>query len=68
MSKNMAHDDYYNDDELVEWHNCYKQRKAQRAQIKEELMAIAWHPISMQDQCMEEDVKKRIEEISTWGK
>ena len=68
MSKNMAHDDYYNDDELVERHNCYKQRKAQRAQIKEELMAIAWHPISMQDQCMEEDVKKRIEEISTWGK
>ena len=42
-------DDYYNDDDLVEWFNDYKQRKTQRAQIKEELMSIAWQSTRMQD-------------------
>ena len=37
-------DDYCNDDELIEWYNGYQKRKAQKAQIKEELMPIAWHP------------------------
>ena len=32
------------DDKLIEWPNGYKKRKAQKAQIKEELMSIAWHP------------------------
>ena len=37
-------DDYYcNDNIIVEWHEGYKKRKAQKAQIKEELMPIAWH-------------------------
>ena len=34
-------DDYCNDDELIEWYNGYQKRKAQKAQIKEELMLIA---------------------------
>ena len=39
-------DDYHCDDdgEKIEWYEGYKKRKAQKAQIKEELMPIAWHP------------------------
>ena len=32
---------YSNNDELVDWCNGYEQHKAQRAQIKEDLMSIA---------------------------
>ena len=31
-------------DELITYCSDYKQRKAQKAQIKKELMPIAWHP------------------------
>ena len=34
----------FDDDEVIEWYKGYKQRKAQKAQIKEELMPVAWHP------------------------
>ena len=34
-------DDYYDDDKLVEWYEDYQKRKAQKAQIKKELMPIA---------------------------
>ena len=47
--------DYYDDDDLVEWNTGYKQLKAQSAQIKEKLKPIAWHPIRMQDWCMIEN-------------
>ena len=30
-------DDYCNDDELIEWYDGYKVRKAQKASIKKEL-------------------------------
>ena len=43
----MWYDDYYNDDnydEVIGWHNGYQKRKAQKTQIQEELMAVAWHP------------------------
>ena len=42
----LWHDDskYYCDDELNEWNDGYKKRKAQKAQIKEELLPFAWHP------------------------
>lgn len=52
--------DYCNNDEIVEWYDAYKKRKAQRAQIKEELISIAWHPTRMQGGCMTENEKKRI--------
>ena len=52
-------DHYCNDSEMVERYDEYKKRKAQKAQIKEELMPIAWHPTRMQDWCMTEDEKKR---------
>ena len=35
--------DWYNND-LIEWDEGYKKRKAQKAKIKEELMPITWHP------------------------
>ena len=34
-------DDYYHDDELIEWYKGYKRRKFQKAKIIEELMPIA---------------------------
>ena len=39
---NIWHDDdYCNDDDMIEWHDGYKKRKIQKAQIKEELMRVA---------------------------
>ena len=52
-------DDYCNDDQLIKWYDGYKKRKAQKTQIKEELMLIAWHPSRWWDWCIPEDEKKR---------
>ena len=40
--KSWCNDDC--DNEAPGWHDCYQKRKAQEAQIKEELVPIAWHP------------------------
>ena len=40
--RDNINDWYYN--KLIEWYDGYKKRKAQKAQIKKELMPIAWHP------------------------
>ena len=37
-------DDYWYDDEMIEWYEGYKKRKAQKAKVKEGLLPIAWHP------------------------
>ena len=37
-------DYYYHDDELIKCYDGYKKRKTQKAQIKKELMPIAWLP------------------------
>ena len=37
-------DDNNNEYKFFEWYNGCKKRKAQKAQIKEELMPTAWHP------------------------
>ena len=50
-------DDYYGDDKLIEWYEDYQKRKAQKAQIKNELMPIAWYPDRVMDWCMSEDKK-----------
>ena len=62
---NICHDDdyYCNDDEIVEWYDDYKKCRAQKAQIKEELKPITWHPSRCWDWCMPEDEKERIKEI-----
>ena len=49
----------YNDEMLIEWYEGYQKRKAQKAQIKKELMPIACHPSRYWDWCMSEDEKKR---------
>ena len=48
-------DDYYNDDELIEWYEGHQKRKAKKAKIKEELLSILWHPDRVMDWCMSED-------------
>ena len=50
-------DDWHDDDELIEWYDGYKKRKAQKAKIKEELLPIVWHPDRVKDWCMSEDEK-----------
>ena len=40
----MWHKDCDDEEEVITWCNDYKQYKAQKAQIKKELMSNAWHP------------------------
>ena len=51
---------WYDDDEMIEWYDSYKKRKAQKAKVKEELLPIAWHPDRVMDWCMSEDEKRRL--------
>ena len=55
----LWHDDKYycNDDRLIKWYDGYKNRKTQKAQIKEELLPTAWHPSRYWDWGMSEDEK-----------
>ena len=46
------------DDEIIEWYEGYQKRKAQKAQIKEELISIPWQPDRVMDWCMSEDEKR----------
>ena len=48
-------DDYCNNNELIKWYDGYQKRKTQKAQIKYELMSIAWHPDRVMDWCMSGD-------------
>ena len=54
-------DDYcnrYYGDKLTEWYDSYQKRRAQKAQIKKELLSIAWHPDRVMDWCVPEDERK----------
>ena len=53
------------DGELHEWFNGYNERKAQKAQIKAELLPIAWHPDRVIDWCFDEEEKKDL--MRLWG-
>ena len=55
-------DSYCNDDRFIEWYESYQIRKAQKGQIKEELMPIAWHPSRWWDCCVPEDETKETEQ------
>ena len=65
----MWYDDCYDDDgdhwdnddedKPFEWYEGYKARIAQKAEIKEEFLPIAWHPSRHWDWCMPEDEKKK---------
>ena len=50
---------WYHDDDLIEWHEGYKKRNAQKAKIKEELLPTVWHPDRVKSWCMSEDEKRR---------
>ena len=43
----------------------YKERKAQKAQIKDELTPIAWHPDRVINWCFDEEEKKDLKRL--WG-
>ena len=52
-------DDYYNDDELIEWYKGYQNTRLK----KEELLPIAWHPLRFWDWCMSEEENKETEKL-----
>ena len=55
-------DDYGNyDDGVITWYDSYKKRTAQKAQIKEKLLPLAWQPTRMRNWWMEEDEKKGLQ-------
>ena len=49
------------DPSVLRWYKEYKQRKAQKAKIKEELMLVAWHPDRWLNWCVPEDEKIELE-------
>ena len=51
------------EDKFFVWYDGYKNRKAQKPNIKEELLPIAWHPSRYWDWCMSEDEKKETEKL-----
>ena len=50
-------DDWYDDDEIIEWYDGYIKRKAQKAKIKEEFLPIAHYPDRVMEWCTSEDKK-----------
>ena len=59
--KNVWYDDeyWYHDGDMIEWNEGYQKREAQKVQIKEELLPIAWqHPDRVMGWCMPEDKKR----------
>ena len=56
-------DEYCTDDEIIGWYKGYKKRKAQKAQIKEELMLLTWHPSRWWSWCIPEDGKRGTEKL-----
>ena len=57
------HDDYCNNDEPIECYKDHKGRKAQKAEMKEELLPIALHPSHWWYWCMSEEEKKETEKL-----
>ena len=56
-------DDDCNDDKLTEWYQGCKNRKAEKAKIREGLLPITWHPSRYWDWCMSEDKKQELEKL-----
>ena len=54
---------WYHDDDMIEWYKGYKKRMDEKANIKEELLPIAWHPDHVMDWCVSEDEKKETEKL-----
>ena len=61
-----CYDDYWvNDNGVIKWHNkdSHQKWEAQKAQIKKELMPIAWHPSRLWEWCVPNDEKKETEKL-----
>ena len=56
-------DDYCNDDELIEWYEGYQKHRAHKAQIKKEVLPIAWHPSRWWGWCVPEDEKQETKKL-----
>ena len=56
-------DDWYDDDEIIEWYESYQKRKAQKAKIEKELMPIVWHPSRWWDWCILEEEKRETDKL-----
>ena len=52
-----------NDNNIVVWCDGHQKHKDQKAQIKKELMCIAWHPSRWWDWCVPEDDKKETKKL-----
>ena len=50
---------------VIKGHNkeTHQKHKAQKSQIKKQLMPIAWHPSRYWDWCISEDEKKETEQL-----
>ena len=59
----MWYEDFNDSHYLIRWHNAYQKRKAQKAQIKKELMPISWHPSRWWDWCVPNDEKQETEKM-----
>ena len=55
-------DDWYHN-KIIEWYDGYRVRKGRKAQIKKDLMPIAWHPSRHWDWFMSENEKKDTEKF-----
>ena len=53
----------YHNNEMIKWYEGYKKQKVQKAEIKEEVIPIAWHPSRWYDWCISEDEKKETEKL-----
>ena len=57
-------DDHCNNEELINWYNGYKKRKAQKAKIRWiNVMPFAWHPSRWWDWRVYEEEKKETEKV-----
>ena len=54
----MWYEDRDENNEIIQLYEGYKKHKPRKANIKEELLSIAWHPDCVMDWCMSEDEKR----------
>ena len=54
----------HNYDSLIKWYEGYKKCRAQKGQIRKELMPVTWHPSRWWDWCVPEDEKNDTDTFS----
>ena len=53
----------YNNYNFFEWYDRYQKRMTQKAQIKKELLPIAWYPSRQWDWCVANNEKQEAEKL-----